>query len=121
MPVPATITAVSTRPGGVSLFALGDANRVWSAYYDPANLGPPDAGGWNGWFPIGDNVFPAGSTVSAVSSKPGGTSLFLVGLDGQVWSTYWDPDHLGPEPLGGWVPWFPIGGATFPHLAPVSA
>jgi hypothetical protein len=49
------------------------------------------------------------ATVTAISTTPGGTSLYLVGLDeghggGRVWSKYFpDPDHPNR-----WTGWFPL-------------
>ncbi|HXB69954.1 MAG TPA: beta-L-arabinofuranosidase domain-containing protein [Candidatus Acidoferrales bacterium] len=123
LPAPAlgAVTALSTKSGGVSLFVLGSDGKVWSTYFDPQSLGPPERGGWQPWFPLGPNVFPAGSGVTVLSTKPGGTSLYVLGLDGQVWSTYFDPQHLGPPERGGWQPWFPLGPNVFPPGSPVTA
>jgi hypothetical protein len=56
-PTPAAVTAVSTRQRGISLFVMDFDGRVWSAFFDPDNLGPANLGGWQGWFPIGTRVF----------------------------------------------------------------
>jgi hypothetical protein len=114
MPVPAVISAVSTTAGGVSLFGLGSDNQVWCTFYDPSSPGPTELGGWRPWFPLGPNRFPPGSTITAVSTKERGTSLFVVGLDGLLWSTFFDPANLGPADRGGWQPWFALGAQTFP-------
>jgi hypothetical protein len=103
------VTALSTKPGGTSLFILGLDGRVWSTFFDPENPG------WQPWFAIGANTFPAGAKVTALSTKPGGTSLFILGLDGRVWSTFFDPQNSG------WQPWFALGPNTFPAGAAVAA
>jgi DUF1680 family protein len=104
-PVAGPVTALSTRPGGTSLFAIGADGQVWSRFFpDPAS------GGWSAWFPLGPNVFPAGAEVTALSTAPGGTSLYVLGFDRQVWSRFFpDADHPGQ-----WSPWFPLGPNVFP-------
>jgi hypothetical protein len=78
---------------------------VWSSFFDP-NV----PGGWASWFPIGNNVFPQLSTIQAISAVPGGTSLFLVGLDGHVWSS-----HFDPRVERRWVDWFRVRDRAFYH------
>ena len=51
-------------------------------------------------------MFPQSAIVRAISAKPSGTSLFVLGFDGRVWSTYF-------EPGADWVDWFPITGQSF--------
>lgn len=46
---------------------------------------------WVPWFDLGPDTFPQDSTVTALSTVPGGTSLYVTGFDGKVWSTYFDP------------------------------
>ena len=97
-----TVTALSTQPGGTSLYVVGldeghGGGRVWSNYFPSSN------NQWSGWFPLGDNVFPSGSVVTALSTQPGGTSLYVVGLDGQVWSNYF------PSSNNQWSGWFSVG------------
>lgn len=38
--------------------------------------------------PGADNVFPVGSTITVLSLSQGATSLYVVGLDGQIWSNF---------------------------------
>jgi hypothetical protein len=116
-PADAVVTAVSTRPGGTSLFVVGLDNegrgggRVWSTFF-------PDARNqWSGWFALGDNVFRPGSRISALSLGEGRTSLYVVGLDGRVWSNFFPRPDGRPE----WSGWFPIGANVFPADAVVTA
>ena len=88
---------MSTKPGGAGLFVLGLDGQVWSKSFDPQNPGPPALGGWQPWFALIPNVFPGASPVTALSTKPGGSSVFVLGLDRQIWSTYFDPLSLGSE------------------------
>ena len=120
-PAGSPVTVLSTKSGGTSLFVLGFDEQVWSTFFDPENFGPPERGGWQHWFPLGPNVFPAGLGITALSTKPNGTSLYVLGFDGQVWSTFFDPQNLGPARRGGWQHWFPLGPNVFPAGSPVSA
>jgi hypothetical protein len=98
--------------GAVSLYVIGIDGQVWSNFW-PA-VGSTQ---WNGWFPIGPNIFPVGSPVSVIHprSDEGTVSLYVVGTDGQVWSNFWPA--VGSTQ---WNGWFPIGPNTFPVGSPVS-
>ncbi|WP_344821216.1 hypothetical protein, partial [Actinocorallia longicatena] len=53
------ITAISTTPGGTSLYLVGSdeghgGGRVWTNFYPS----PEHPDQWTGWFPLADNVFP---------------------------------------------------------------
>jgi hypothetical protein len=105
----ATITAVHPRSldGAVSLYAPGLDGRIWSAFW-PKTAGSTD---WSGWFPIGDNKFVPGATITALHprSLDGAVSLYAPGLDGRVWSAFW-PKTAGSTD---WSGWFPIGDNSF--------
>lgn len=95
------VTAVSSVPGGVSLFTVREGDVV-SAYFDPrtSNL-------WSRWFSLGGaRLFAPETRIAAVSLVPGGVSLFAVGRDGAVWSAYFDPRVARPV----WSDWFSLGG-----------
>jgi len=99
-PVGAAVTALSTVPGGTSLYVLGLDGKVWSNFF-PA---PDGSLRWNGWFALGDNIFPGGATVTALSTVPGGTSLYVLGRDGGVWTNEFpSPDHSLT-----WDGWWPL-------------
>jgi hypothetical protein len=106
------VTALSTREGGTSLYLLGLDRKVWTNFFPAAD----GSARWNGWFALGDNVFPAASTVTALSTVPGGTSLYIVGLDGKVWTNFF-PAADGPR----WSGWFPLGDNVFPVPSTVTA
>jgi DUF1680 family protein len=115
-PLMSTVTAISTRPGGTSLYVVGldeghGGGRVWSKFFpDPAN--PTQ---WTGWFPLGDNVFRPGSPVTALSTGPGATSLYVVGLDGQVWTNFFPSANAGQ-----WSGWMPLGPNVFPIASTIA-
>ena len=116
-PADATVTAVSTRPGSTSLYVVGldegnGGGRVWSRFFPD----PQHPGRWSNWFPIGDNVFRPGSIVTALTLAEGATSLYVMGLDGKVWSDFFPRDGR-PE----WSGWFDLGPNVFPQNATVAA
>jgi hypothetical protein len=112
-PPTSVVTAISGVPGGVTLFVIGHDRKVWSQYYDPRVENPA----WSGWFELGGGVSPETTNVSAVSSLPGAASLFVVGLDGRIWSKFYDPRIADAK----WSDWFPLGDNTFPPTSVVTA
>jgi hypothetical protein len=98
------VAAVSSVPGGVSLFVVDRDGAVQSSYYDPRVPQPR----WTDWFRLGEPGKVAVDThVAAVSSVPGGVSLFVVDRDFAVQSTYYDPRVANPQ----WADWFRLSGA----------
>ena len=116
-PTPSPIRAISTRPGDTSLYLVGldegrGGGRVWSKFF--ADPDQPDQ--WTGWFPLEENRFRPGSPVTALSTGPGATSLYVMGLDGQVWTNFF-PSQVA----GQWSGWMPLGPNTFPKESPIAA
>jgi hypothetical protein len=100
-PERSTLTALSTVPGGTSLYVLGFDGKVWTNFFPAAD----GFARWNGWFALpGDNVFPERSTVTALSTVPGGTSLYVLGLDRKVWTNFFP----APDRPGEWDGWWPL-------------
>jgi hypothetical protein len=95
--------------GAVSLYVIGSDGKVWSNFWPAA----PGSSAWNGWFPIGDNTFPQGSSVSIIHprSDEGAVSLYVIGSDGKVWSNFW-PAAPGSS---AWNGWFPMSDMSSPH------
>ena len=108
-PVGSKITAISARPGEMSLYVLGSDGRVWTDYRLAGSTT------WHGWVALGNNTFPAGSKITALSNAVGATSLYIVGSDGKVWTQYF--------PTGGtaWSGWFTLGATIFPVRSTVAA
>jgi hypothetical protein len=108
------VSALSTVPGGISLYVLDSNGKVWTNFF-PASNGSLS---WNGWFDLpGDNVFPQGSTVTALSTVPGGTSLYVVGFDDKVWTNFFPAADGSLK----WNGWFALGHNVFPKGAKVAA
>jgi hypothetical protein len=99
------LQAVTTKYGQAGLFALGSDGGVWGDEFDP-NLNR-----WGGWFSLGNpNVYGL-RKLHVVSSKPDGTSLFVLGNDPnnqsyQIYSAYFDPTN---NPQRQWSGWFSLG------------
>ena len=94
--------------GAVSLYIVGTDGQVWSNFW-PAG---PGSNQFGGWFPIGPNTFPQGRSISVIHprSDEGAVSLYIIGLDGKVWSNFW-PSAAGSIQ---WSGWFPVGNNNFP-------
>jgi hypothetical protein len=112
-PENATTTALSTGPGATSLYVVGKDGQVWSNFFPAAG----NPGHWSGWFALGPNSFPENATITALSTGPGATALYVVGKDGQVWSNFF-PAAGNP---GHWSGWFALGPNTFPENASITA
>jgi hypothetical protein len=82
---PVTALHPRVQEGAASLFAVGADGRVWTSYWPSA----PDQ--WSDWYPIGDRTFPRWASVTPLHSRSteGATSIFVIGEDGRVWTTYW--------------------------------
>jgi hypothetical protein len=102
-----------TDEGAVSLYVIGIDGKVWSNFWPAGNTV-----NWNGWFPIGDNVFPQGSPISALHPRTdeGAVSLYVIGIDNKVWSNFWPAGKTA-----NWNGWFPVGANVFPQGSPISA
>lgn len=82
------VTAVSSVPGGVILFAADRRGAVQSSYFDPRVAQPR----WVDWFNLSEpGKVASGTDVAAVSSVPGGVSVFVVNPADAIQSAYFDP------------------------------
>ena len=61
--------------------------------------------------PIGPNTFPQGRSISVIHprSDEGAVSLYIIGLDGKVWSNF-----CSAAGSIQWSGWFPVGNNNFP-------
>jgi hypothetical protein len=94
------VTALSLSEGATSLYILGqEDSRVWNNFFPDLDTAPFWRLHWSVWsdqrlWPS-NITFPQGSTITALSTVPGGTSLYVTGrdegFDGKVWSTSFDP------------------------------
>lgn len=98
------ITAISTMPGGTSLYGVGKDGAVWTKFYEPRGNAY-----WSDWFSLGSAV-AKGTHVTALSTMENGTSLYVHGLDNAVWTRWFDPR----DPKQDWSPWISLGGNMKP-------
>jgi hypothetical protein len=62
------------------------------------------SGGWHGWWHIQGGMTAPGGAVAAVSRRPDFLDIFVVGIDGGVWTAAWSPV------AGAWGGWWQIPG-----------
>lgn len=114
-PVGGRISAVSRTPDRIDLVTLGgdndDNNQVYTLSWHQGQ----DWGTSTHWEGIGGS-FPISSFAAAVSRAPDHIDVFILGNDGQVYTSWWH-DGDGWSGLNGWQP---LGGA-FEPAARISA
>ncbi|WP_255294263.1 M12 family metallopeptidase [Bacillus toyonensis] len=112
-PVGAPVSAVARGPMNLDLFVVGNDGQVYTSWWH-------DGIDWSSitdnWRPLGGS-FPVGAPVSAVARGPMNLDLFVVGNDGQVYTSWW---HDGIDWSSITDNWRPLGG-SFSAGAPVSA
>jgi Neprosin len=106
-PWKAPVTAISRNPNIIDLFVCGSDKKVYTSWR-------PRGGDWyginSGWRPIG-GLFPPGNKVTAVAMTPDNLDLFIVGFDGNVYTSRWDQLH---DWSGVNDNWDNLGGTVFP-------
>ncbi|WP_146251023.1 hypothetical protein [Nocardia tenerifensis] len=124
------VAATTRFSGNIDLFVVGDDGRVytswwyegseWSGLPRPGSWGGSGAGGGgssgNRWTSLG-GFFPPGATITAIARDRHHLDLFVVGNDGQVYTSWWVDG-------GGWSGvadnWLSLGG-EFPKGAHIAA
>ena len=118
VPQKSVVTALSRYPDQIDLFVVGHDGGIYSTWWNPHGWAPNDH-----WFRIGgpgNFTVPPQSVVTAIAREPHQIDLFVVGHDGAVYSTWWNP-------ADGWElnhNWFRIGAPidfTVPTGSVVSA
>jgi hypothetical protein len=112
-PAGAPVAAVSRNPNQLDLFVVGNDGVVYTSWW---TAGSDWSGVNNNWRPIG-GVFPAGTPLAAVSRNPNQLDLFIIGIDGIVYTSWWT---AGLDWSGVNNNWRPIGG-FFASDQPISA
>ena len=90
VPQHSVVTPVARNPNHLDLFVVGFNGGIYSAWWDQ-NV---NTARWNLWFRIGPdwaNV-PTNSVVTAVARNPNQIDLFVVGHNGGIYSTWWNPN-----------------------------
>jgi hypothetical protein len=99
-PPSSPLAAVARRPTQLDLFAVGNDGFIKTNWWNNSN-------GWGDWYPVVGTSFQAtfglGQPTSVVARGEEHLDIFIIGLDGQVWTIWWDQN-------GQWGNWYPIRG-----------
>ncbi len=113
------ISSVARTTDHLDLFVVGKDDAVYSTWWDANASG----GAWNhGWFRISDPHFGDGftinqhSVISAAARTHDHLDLFVIGKDGNAYSTWWDANASS----GAWNHgWFRIQETAFTAPVPI--
>ena len=79
-PQGSTVSAISRAADQLDIFVTDDGGNIQWSHWDPTRPG------WAPWLPVLNGRAAPGTTIAATSRAPGLMDLFMVGLDGKVWS-----------------------------------
>lgn len=105
------VTAVSRRPDYLDVFVVGLDSHVYTAAWSPTA-----AGGWGGWWRIGDATAPPGSAVTVVSRSLDHLDIFVTDIGGRVLTAAWEPAFAD-----GWHGWWEVSSGRAAAGAAVTA
>jgi hypothetical protein len=111
VPAAAHVSVVSRSVDKLNIFATAASGAVRNATWEPTL-----AGGWHGWWPIGDIRVPAGAPVHVVSRSADKLDLFVTDIDGVIRTAAWEPTFTD-----GWHGWWELNGGRAAPGAPVTA
>ena len=89
------VTAVSRSADKLDVFVIGTDNTTYTAAWEPGF-----ADGWHGWWNLNGGKAAHGSYITGVSRRADFLDVFVIGLDGRVYSAAWSPG----QPWAGWRP-----------------
>ncbi len=92
------VSAASMGNDHLDVFVGGLDGHVWTAAW-----GPQTNREWAGWWQIYDLQVPVGAPISAVSRAPGWIDIFVVGIDGGIYSAAYNENFSD-----GWHGWWNI-------------
>jgi hypothetical protein len=95
------IAATARGNNRLDIFAVGADGGVYTAAWDVA----VDDGKWRGWWHIRGGYALCGTEPAAVTRDPNKLDVFVVGLDGDVWTAAWDHNQADSE----WRGWWSLG------------
>jgi hypothetical protein len=91
------VTAVSRSADKLDIFVVGTDNTIYTAAWEPAF-----ADGWHGWWSLVGGRAAHGSFVTGTTRRQDFLDVFVVGLDGRIYSAAWS--RANP-----WAGWWPMG------------
>ena len=100
------MAAVSRNSNQMDLFITGIDGRVYTSWW---TAGSDWSGINNDWRSIG-GFFPPGAPVAAVSRNPNQLDLFIIGIDGQAYTSWWPAPTWWSGINNNWRPIFPTWG-----------
>ncbi|MCE7986697.1 MAG: hypothetical protein DYG89_36450 [Caldilinea sp. CFX5] len=98
MPAGSAVHVVSRSKDKLDIFATDVNGVIQTAWWEPS-LGAT----WGGWREINGGRAKPGTPVTAVSRRKDHLDIFVVGLDGYVWTAAWQPS-FGWD----WYGWAPV-------------
>jgi hypothetical protein len=107
------VSAVSRDPTCLDVFAVGRDGRIMAAAWEQPLL----HGKWRGWWHIRGGKTSKNGAIASVSRDHGKLDVFVVGLNGTVYTAAWSENVKESE----WRGWWPIGGVEVPVGSPVGA
>ena len=111
VPAGAPIHAVSRSRDKLDIFVTDVNGVVQTAAWEPAFTD-----GWHGWWELNGGRAAPGSPVTVVSRAPDKLDVFVVGLDGRVYTAAWESTFTD-----WWHGWWPIGNVQVPLGSAVHA
>ncbi|MGL5080480.1 MAG: M43 family zinc metalloprotease [Microcoleaceae cyanobacterium] len=105
------VHGVSRSQDKLDAFVVGTDNQTYTAAWEPAFTD-----WWHGWWNLNQGMAAPGSPVTAVSRSQDKLDVFVVGVDGRVWTAAWQPDFTD-----WWHGWSPIGDLRVPLGSAVHA
>jgi len=111
--VDAQVRVVARDPGRLDIFLADASGQVRTGARSLTDA----SGQWGGWWSVAGGVVPQGRAVSAVSRSSSQLDVFVVGMDGGVYTAAWNPGAN----QGQWAGWWRIGTLAAAPGAPVTA
>ena len=105
------VSAVSRSADKLDIFVTDVNGNVMTAAWEPAFTD-----GWHGWWHVQGGRAAPGAPVAATVRGPNQLDIFVVGMDGFVYTAAWQPSFTD-----GWHGWWRVGAARFPAKAHISA
>lgn len=105
------VSAVSRSADKLDIFVTDVNGNVMTAAWEPAFTD-----GWHGWWHVQGGRAAPGAPVAATVRGPNQLDIFVVGMDGYVYTAAWQPSFSD-----GWHGWWRVGAVRFPAAAHISA
>lgn len=113
VPAGAAVTAVSRHPQRLDAFVVDNGGNVLTAATDDAL----DKGPWRGWWAVAGGKATPGAPVTCVERGPNKLDIFVVGIDGGIYTAAWDQN----VEKGNWRGWWRIGTVVAPQGSRIAA